>query len=48
MFFFWWGGGMGWDWKSLSVFLEKKPERKGVCSQAYLEQVLEPIIFPLF
>jgi hypothetical protein len=30
------------------VFLEKKPARKGVYSQAYLEQVLEPVIFPYF
>jgi hypothetical protein len=30
------------------VFLEKLPGRKGVCSKAYLEQVLKPIVFPLF
>jgi DDE superfamily endonuclease len=24
------------------------PGRKGICSKAYLEQVLEPIVFPLF
>jgi hypothetical protein len=41
-------GGLGWDWKSPLVFLEKLPERKGICSKAYLEQVLEPVVFPLF
>ena len=41
-------GAIGWDYKSPLVFLEKLPDRKGVCSKAYLEQVLEPIIFPLF
>jgi DDE superfamily endonuclease len=30
------------------VFLEKLLGRKGICSKAYLEQVLEPIVFPLF
>jgi hypothetical protein len=30
------------------MFLEKLPGRKGVCSKAYLEQVLKPIVFPLF
>jgi hypothetical protein len=30
------------------VFLEKKPGRKGICLQVYLEQVLEAVIFPLF
>lgn len=39
---------MGWDYKSLLVFLKKLPSRKGVCSKAYLEQVLKPIVFPLF
>ena len=41
-------GAIGWDWKSPLVFLERKPARKGICSQAYLEQVLEPVIFPYF
>ncbi len=41
-------GAIGWDYKSLLVFLEKLPGRKGVCSKAYLEQVLEPVVFPLF
>ena len=30
------------------MFLEKEPGRKGVCSSAYLYQVLEPVIFPFF
>ncbi|TVY31395.1 Transposable element Tc1 transposase, partial [Lachnellula subtilissima] len=41
-------GAIGWDYKSPLVFLEKLPGRKGICSKAYLQQVLEPIIFPLF
>jgi transposase len=41
-------GAIGWDWKSPLIFLEKLPERKGVCSKAYLQQVLEPVVFPLF
>jgi hypothetical protein len=41
-------GAIGWDYKSPLVFLEKLPGRKGVCSKAYLEQVLEPVVFPLF
>jgi hypothetical protein len=40
-------GAIGWDYKSPLVFLEKLPGRKGVCSKAYLEQVLEPVVFPL-
>ncbi len=30
------------------MFLEKKLGRKDICSQAYLKQVLEAMIFPLF
>ena len=41
-------GAIGWDYKSKLVFIEKLPERKGVCSKAYLQQVLELVIFPLF
>ena len=40
--------GMGWDWKSPLVFLERCEGHKGIDSQAYLEQVLEPIVFPVF
>jgi hypothetical protein len=38
-------GAIGWDWKSPLVFLEKLPGRKGICSKAYLQQVLQPIVF---
>jgi hypothetical protein len=41
-------GAIRWDYKSLLMFLEKLLGRKGVYSKAYLEQVLEPIVFPLF
>ncbi len=41
-------GAIGWDQKSPLVFLEKLPRRKGICSKAYLQQVLQPIVFPLF
>jgi hypothetical protein len=41
-------GGLGWDYKSKLVFMEKLPDYKGVCSKAYLQQVLQPVIFPLF
>jgi hypothetical protein len=41
-------GGLGWDYKSKLVFMEKLPNRKGICSKAYLQQVLQLVIFPLF
>ena len=41
-------GAIGWDYKSELVFLEKLPGRKGICSKAYLQQVLQPVVFPLF
>jgi transposase len=41
-------GAIGWDYKSPLVFLEKLPGRKGVCSKAYLQQVLEPVAVLLF
>jgi transposase len=41
-------GAISWDWKSPLVFLEKKEGKKGICSQAYLEQVLEGVMFPLY
>jgi hypothetical protein len=28
--------------------MEKLPERRGICSKAYLQEVLEPVVFPLF
>ena len=39
---------IGWDQKSPVVFLEKEEGSKEVNSKAYLHQVLEPIVFPLF
>ncbi len=39
---------MGQDYKSPLVFLEKLPDWKGIYSKAYLQQVLEPVVFPLF
>ena len=41
-------GAIGWDWKSPLVFLEKEEGYKGMNSRAYKDQVLYPIIFPLF
>jgi hypothetical protein len=41
-------GAIGWDYKSPLVFMEKLEGRKGICSKAYLTQVLQPIVFPLF
>jgi len=41
-------GALGWDYKSPLIFMEKLPGQKGICSRAYLEQVLEPVVFPLF
>ena len=41
-------GAIGWDYKSLLVFLEKDKDAKGINSRAYRDQVLEPIIFLLF
>ena len=41
-------GALGWDYKSELVFMQKLPGRKGICSKAYLQQVLQPVIFPLF
>jgi hypothetical protein len=39
-------GAIGWDWKSPLVNLVKEPGKKGICSTAYLNQVLEAVIFP--
>ncbi len=41
-------GAMGWDYKSPLVFMKKLPGQKGICSKAYLQEVLQPVIFPLF
>jgi hypothetical protein len=39
---------IGLDWKSPLVFLVKEPGRRGICSTAYLKQVLEAVIFPFY
>ncbi len=39
---------ISWDYKLELVFLEKLPGWKGIYSKAYLQQVLQPIVFPLF
>jgi hypothetical protein len=39
---------IGWDYKSELVFLEKLPDCKDICSKAYLQQVLQPVVFLLF
>ena len=41
-------GAIRQDYKSELVFLEKLPNRKGICSKAYLQQVLQSIVFLLF
>jgi hypothetical protein len=41
-------GAIGWDYKLELVFIEKLPERRGICLKVYLQEVLEPIIFLLF
>jgi hypothetical protein len=41
-------GAISWDYKSELVFIEKLPERRGICSKVYLQEVLEPVIFLLF
>lgn len=41
-------GAMGWNFKSLLVIMEKLPGRRGICSKAYLQEVLRPVVFPLF
>ena len=41
-------GVIGWDWKSPLVFLVKELGRKGICSVAYLNQVLKVVVFPFY
>jgi hypothetical protein len=31
---------LGWDYKSLLVFIKKLPRRKGICFKAYFQEVL--------
>ena len=41
-------GAIGWNWKSPLVFLEKAPGNRGITSRVYRDQVLIPVVFPLF
>jgi transposase len=41
-------GALGWDFKSPLVFLTKEEGRRGICSTAYLKQVLEEVVFPYY
>ena len=41
-------GAISWDWKSPLIFLERKEGKKGICSTAYTEQVLEGVIKPFY
>jgi hypothetical protein len=41
-------GALGWDWKSPLVFLTKEAGKKGICSTAYTNQVLDGVIGPLY
>ena len=41
-------GAIGWDWKSPLVFLVKEEGKRGICSTAYLNQVLEAVVFPFY
>jgi hypothetical protein len=41
-------GAISWDYKSELVFIEKLPERRGICSKVYLQEILEPVVFLLF
>jgi hypothetical protein len=37
-------GAIGWDWKSPLIFLTKEEGKKGICSTAYTNQILEGVI----
>ena len=39
-------GAIGWDWKSPLILLTKEKEIRGIYSKIYLNQVLEPVVFP--
>jgi hypothetical protein len=39
-------GAIGWDWKSPLILLTKEKGMRGICSKVYLNQVLEPVVFP--
>jgi hypothetical protein len=41
-------GAISWDWKSPLVFLVKEEGKKGICSTAYLNQILKAMVFPFY
>ena len=41
-------GGLGWDYKTPLVFLTRVEGKRGICSTAYLNQVLKDIVFPYY
>jgi transposase len=41
-------GAIGWNYKSPLVFLIKEEDKRGITSKAYLNQVLEPVVFPYY
>ena len=41
-------GALGWNFKSPLVFLTKEEGMRGICSAAYLRQVLEEVVFPYY
>jgi hypothetical protein len=41
-------GAISWDYKLELIFIKKLPEHRGIYSKAYLQEVLEPVVFPLF
>jgi hypothetical protein len=40
-------GVIGWNFKSLLVFIKHLPGKRGIYNTAYLQQVLEPVVFEL-
>jgi hypothetical protein len=41
-------GAIGWDWKSPLVFLEHEECHRGICSHAYTNQILNPVVIPYY
>ena len=41
-------GAIGWDYKSPLIFLTRIEGKRGICSTAHLEQVLESVVFPYY
>jgi hypothetical protein len=38
-------GGLGWDYKTLLVFLTRVERKRDIYNIMYLEQILEKIVF---